>query len=174
MDADTIADILPAAVEGTIRPTDTYPIVSAGPALKTARWGLIPDWAGTGFKGTTFNARFETAAEKPVFRDAFAHRRALIPAAGFYEWAGGRRHLVSRQDGEALVFAGLWEGDTFTILTRAARTDMAALHDREPVLVGRRQWRDWLGNVLSEPSPPPDGFFRIKDADDAPVQAALL
>jgi len=174
MSDEAISEIVPAATGGTIRPTDTCPIITAGAHVTTKHWGLIPNWSNGGIRGSAFNARIETAAEKPTFRDAFAHRRALVPAAGFYEWAGGRRHLVSRQDGEALVFAGLWEGDTFTILTRAARADMAALHEREPVLVGRRQWHDWLDNALSDPSAPPDDFFRIEDADDAPMQAALF
>lgn len=180
MEDEVIAEMIP----GVIRPTDTYPIVTAGPRLMppllmppllmSARWGLIPAWAKEAPQASTFNARIETAGEKPTFRGAFARRHALVPADGFYEWSGGRRHRITRRDGEPMVFAGLWEGETFTILTRAARTDMAALHDREPVMVGRRQWQDWLDNALFDPALPPDGFLSIEDADDAPVQERLF
>ncbi|UDF04538.1 SOS response-associated peptidase [Asticcacaulis sp. AND118] len=174
IDDEVIAEVL----VNVVKPTLAYPIITAGPNLMTARWGLIPGWATDAPKASTFNARIETAAEKPSFRDAFARRHALVPVAGFYEWSGPsnpkRRHRITRKDNEPLVFAGLWEGDTFTILTRAARAQMAALHDREPVVVGRRQWKAWLDNTLFDPALPPEDFFHIADDDTAPMQDSLF
>lgn len=74
-----------------VAPTETIPVVQVGQggSLKPAmmRWGLVPRWAKPGqFPGNTFNARAESVAEKPTFRDAFRRRRCLIPVAGFYEW----------------------------------------------------------------------------------------
>lgn len=170
MTDEAVAEVL----NDVVKPTDAYPIVTAGPRLMHARWGLIPGWAKATPKASTFNARIETAAEKPTFRDAFARRHALVPVAGFYEWHQGRRHRITRRDGEPLVLAGLWEGDTFTILTRPARMQMAALHDREPVMVGRRQWQGWLDNSVFDPALPPDDLLDIVDDDAAPVQDTLF
>jgi len=97
------------------------------------KWGLVPHWAKDPSIGNRMiNARSETAAKKPAFRDAFRHRRCLIPATGFYEWEkrpGGKiPHWIRREDGSPLALAGLWErwtpevGDavyTCTILTTA-------------------------------------------------------
>lgn len=171
---EVIEEIIARTLPGTVKPTMLYPIVTAGPNLMTARWGLIPGWAKDTLKASTFNARIETAAEKPTFREAFARRHALVPVAGFYEWHQGRRHRITRTDKEPLVFAGLWEGGTFTILTRAARPQMAAVHDREPVVVGRRQWQAWLDNSLFDPALPPEDFFHIEDDDTAPLQESLF
>ena len=74
------------------------------------RWGLVPYWAaGSKELGVkTINARAETVAERPAYRDAFARRRCLIVADGFYEWSGGTPHWITREDGEPFAFAGLW------------------------------------------------------------------
>lgn len=173
MTDDFIGEWLPLV----IKPSMDYPIITAGFGLKTAAWGLKPVWAGPEFKSSTFNARLETAADKPAFRDAYAHRRALVAIAGFHEWSGpakGRQKWqIRRRDDEPLVLAGLWEGDTFTILTREAGPQMRQIHDREPVVVGRRQWQDWLSAPCDLTLPPAD-FYRIDPADGAPVQAALF
>lgn len=96
-----------------------------------------------------------------------------MPVVGSYEWHLGRRHRITRRDGDPLVLAGLWEGGTFTILTRPARAQMAALHDCEPAMIGRRQWQGWLGNSVFDPTLPPDDAFDIVDDDAAPVQDTL-
>lgn len=80
------------------------------PQGELLRWGLVPHWAKdpAALGNRTINARAETVAEKPAFRDAFAQRRCLILADGFYEWSEGVAHWVTRTDGEPFAFAGLW------------------------------------------------------------------
>lgn len=115
------------------------------------RWGLVPHWAtdpATGFK--MINARAETVGEKPAYRDAFARRRCLVLADGFYEWETrpGRSKQpwhVTRADGAAaFAFAGLWSiwhgpGDvvlrTCTIVTTQANDVLREVHDRMPVML---------------------------------------
>jgi len=150
--------------------------------LAMLRWGLIPRWAkdpAIGFR--LINARAETAREKPAFRDAFAARRCLIPADGFYEWQrrGERRHpwFIGAKTGGVFAFAGLWErwwvradarlggtladarpGDTVetcTILTTAANALLAPIHDRMPVILPRDAFGPWLAGeaVALDPYP---------------------
>lgn len=122
------------------------------------RWGLVPPWADSpAVGGRMINARSETAASKPAFRDAFRTRRCIVPANGFYEWAdlGGFRqpYWVAPPSGEPFGFAGLWErwrsGDgaaleTCTLLTTQANARLAVLHPRMPVILPRDAYRDWL------------------------------
>ena len=125
------------------------------------KWGLVPGWAKDPEIGNRLiNARSETLAEKPSFRQAFARRRCLIPADGFYEWqhpAGGkgrgRPHHIHLASGQPFFLAGLWERWqtkktepllTFTIITTQANELIASIHDRMPViLTGEMAW-DWL------------------------------
>lgn len=105
---------------------------------------------------TMFNARSETVAEKPSFRAAFAQRRCLVPASGYYEWqarAGGKQpYFIYPEDESPLAFAGLWETHkdsdvrtfTFSILTTAARGDLAAIHDRQPVMLRADERDAWM------------------------------
>jgi len=126
-----------------------------------ARFGLIPHWyrgSVKDWKATTFNARLDTVAEKRVFQGAWKYRHALVPAHCFYEWSGPKnareKWRIARADNQPLAFAGLWdcanlpEGDiwSFAILTRDAGPDMAAIHDREPVVLHPEQWDAWLHN----------------------------
>ena len=114
------------------------------------RWGLVPFWASDpkelGLK--TINARAETVAERPAFRDAFAGRRCLILADGFYEWSGGVPHWITREDGAPFAFAGLWASwrprgasrdveplRSCSIVTTAAAGPVRRLHDRMPVIL---------------------------------------
>jgi putative SOS response-associated peptidase YedK len=105
------------------------------------------------------NARSETAHEKPAFRDAFRHRRCLIPSSGFYEWKEGatgskQPHAAIRDGGEPHAMAGLWEtwddpvsGDrleTCTVLTCPANARLRGLHERMPVIVPEVDWSMWL------------------------------
>jgi len=130
------------------------------------RWGLVPPWAKTNAStgaSRLFNARAETAASRPSFRAAFAHRRLVVVADGFFEWQKGpgnrrRPHYFRRADGDMLAFAGLWEepappgaGDggrrglaTCTILTTTAGTDMGGIHARMPVVLERTAIDPWV------------------------------
>ncbi len=127
-----------------------------------ARWGFIPSWAKKDYHERVggkplINARGETVAEKPTFRSAFKRRRCLVPADGFYEWKtekeGRQPYLVKPSAGGLIAFAGLWETavdpdggeiDTAAIITTEAGTDIAPLHNREPVVVAPENFARWL------------------------------
>ncbi len=147
-----------------IAPTTAVDVVRLDAAgrreLVTMRWGLVPFFWKKGLNDVpaTFNARAESVAEKPMFRDAFRHRRCIIPASGFFEWTGdkGARvpHLFTGADGSpVLAFAGLWDrwrepgGEevlSCTIVVSGASDWMTAYHDRMPVLLGPEQIEAWL------------------------------
>lgn len=129
--------------------------------LVTARWGLVPPWASDAKAGfATFNARSETVAEKPMFRSAFAKRRCVVPANGYFEWtvtAEGKRPVyVTTSDERPMAFAGLWESRkgeatevdsvslTFTIITTPAQGALADIHDRQPVMLTADAIDPWL------------------------------
>ncbi len=115
-----------------VAPTQDVGVVvreDAGLVYKTMRWGLIPFWAKDEKIGNSLiNARVETVSEKPAFRSAFKARRCLIPASGYFEWKAmpgpiaskplKQPFYISRTDGVALTFAGLWErwGGQFAFL----------------------------------------------------------
>jgi putative SOS response-associated peptidase YedK len=126
--------------------------------ISTMRWGLVPHWAkdASGAAGT-INARSETAAEKPAFRDPMRYRRCLIPADAFYEW---KRNGASKQpycfevnEGELFAFAGLWDGwkdptgkwvKTCSILTTMPNAVTGSVHDRMPVILHPDSYDLWL------------------------------
>lgn len=122
------------------------------------RWGLIPSWVKDPKSvSLMFNARGETAAEKPAYKAAMKRRRCLVPADGFYEWKrdGDRKrpHWIRRRDSKPLAFAGLWETwtgpngeelETAAIVTTAANDTLKPLHDRMPVVVPPDAFGLWL------------------------------
>ncbi len=129
--------------------------------LVALRWGLVPSWAKDPSIGSRLiNARMETVAEKPAFRAAFARRRCLLPADGFYEWAPPPPGQKAKQpwyltpaDGSPFVMAGLYEvwRDaeerllwTATVITTEAADDVGHVHDRSPLTVPREDWATWL------------------------------
>jgi putative SOS response-associated peptidase YedK len=143
------------------------PAARADPAreLRVLRWGLVPSWAkDRSIASRLINARAETVSAKPSFRSAFAHRRCLLPADGYYEWqrqdAGGKQpYFICRGDGQPLAFAGLYElwrdqelpPDherawlwTATIITTSAPDEHGQIHDRMPMVVPASHWADWL------------------------------
>ncbi len=159
------------------------------------RWGLIPGWAGDPKNlPLFFNARSESAAEKAAFRAAMRHRRALIPASGFYEW---RRDGKSRQPywvrpkgGGIVAFGGLMETyaepggsevDTAAILTTAASADLVHIHDRMPVVIAPQDFARWLDCRTLEPrdvtdlmQPPEPGLFEAIPVSDKVNTAANI
>jgi putative SOS response-associated peptidase YedK len=133
--------------------------------LDLLRWGLVPYWSDSPAIGNRLiNARAETAADKPAFRDALRRHRCLVVADGFYEWRrepGGKQpYWIHRPDGRPFAFAGLWSRwgrdearfDSFTILTVAAGPEVAPLHDRMPAILDRTDWESWLDPRISDPA----------------------
>ena len=127
--------------------------------LDTARWGLVPRWAkDTSAAARTINARLETASTKPSFRAAFASRRCVIPASGYYEWqslpTGKTPHFIHPSDSAPLAMAGLYEAwraseaepwlVTCSVLTTAASAPLADIHDRRPVMLSHDDEDAWL------------------------------
>ncbi|MEM8503169.1 MAG: SOS response-associated peptidase [Cyanobacteria bacterium P01_D01_bin.1] len=144
-----------------------------------AQWGLKPAWAKPNMS-TPHNARIETAATKPYFRSAWAKRRCLVPATGFYEWQNtdtGKQPIYFNYPGQIFAFAGLWEKTashkdtsskeasakaenaddvTFTILTQSADGPVADIHHRMPVILPPDAYEEWLagGPTATEQSSP--------------------
>ncbi len=127
--------------------------------LDALQWGLVPFWAKDASIGRRLiNARLDSVADKPAFREAWTRRRCLIPASGFYEWSepvDGRKrpHFIRPGDEPLLALAGLWErwrtpaGDkleTCVIVTTDANAQLAAIHDRMPLLIPRDAHGLWL------------------------------
>lgn len=148
-----------------VAPTQDAPVVrlarDGARELRMLRWGLVPFWAHDAKGGARMiNARGETVAEKPAFREAFRARRCLVPADGFYEWetlgeAPSKQPLLFRMaDGKPFAFAGLWERwrpkdggaaiETFTIVNTAANAIMAKYHDRVPIVLAPEDYATWL------------------------------
>jgi putative SOS response-associated peptidase YedK len=136
-------------------------------ALVGFRWGLIPHWADSArVAARTFNARVETLATAPAFRESLRRHRCLVPVDAFYEWqrSAGRSKpfAIRRSDGDILALAGLWSGwrdpstgevrRTFTIVTTAADDRLADLHDRMPVIVPPESWAAWLDPAPADPA----------------------
>ena len=146
-----------------VAPTHDMPIVrrkngDRSNELIMARWGLIPHWAkDKKIAYSTINARSETAATKPAFRDAFKRQRCLVPADAFIEWRRDGKekwpHLIRLKGGGPFAFAGLWsswcspEGEdieSYTILTSEPNDFMARIHNRMPVILGQDDHDRWL------------------------------
>ncbi|MGN6678698.1 MAG: SOS response-associated peptidase [Streptosporangiaceae bacterium] len=141
---------------------------SASRQLRVVRWGLVPSWAKDISIGSRMiNARAETVNEKPAFRKAFASRRCLLPADGYYEWqrppAGTKGpkqpYFICRPDHGVLAFAGIYElwrdrsmprDDpaawlwTAAVITTTAPDELGEIHDRMPMVIAQASWADWL------------------------------
>ena len=127
--------------------------------LGQMRWGFVPHWYKSVADGPLlFNARAETLAEKPAFRDACRRRRCLIPADGFYEWkkkvgSKSKPFYVRRSDRQQMIFAGIWQFSddredripTCTIITVPASEQISGIHNRMPLLIDPSDWAGWLG-----------------------------
>jgi putative SOS response-associated peptidase YedK len=132
-------------------------------AIVRAAWGFVPEWAdGRPDVKPLINARAETVATKPFFRDAFKRKRCLVLADGFYEWKragkGKVPYRIALKTGEPFAFAGIWsmvhdaqgeEHPTFAILTTDANALVAQIHTRMPVILREQDEAAWLNSRLS-------------------------
>jgi len=164
-----ISDLPARSPRYNIAPSQSVAAVRAassgsGSEIALLRWGLIPSWSKYSAIGNRLiNARAETVREKPSFRSAFKRHRCLIPANGFYEWQrlerGKQPYYIRMRDGRLFAFAGLWdrwEGggedtvETCTILTTAANSVLAPIHDRMPVVLPQGEYARWLDPTLRD------------------------
>ncbi|SHF76348.1 Putative SOS response-associated peptidase YedK [Jatrophihabitans endophyticus] len=141
--------------------------------LRVVSWGLIPSWSrDRKTQGRMFNARAESVARTNAFRKAYASRRCLVPADGWYEWrrvdaADGVRKqpmYMTPADGHPIAFAGLYEFwhdpaatdaptvTTCTIVTVDSSGDLADIHDRMPLVLARASWERWLDPSVADPA----------------------
>lgn len=153
-----------------IAPTQPVAVLRTSPEgvgreLVMLHWGLIPRWAKDPSVGNRMiNARVETVAEKPAYRDAFRRRRCLVPASGFYEWKKEARrkqpYYICSRDGSPIAFAGLWERweaegsdaiESCVILTTASNELLKPIHDRMPVILPPDTFALWLDPALQDP-----------------------
>lgn len=152
-----LSHVIDCAPRYNAAPLQDLPIIIQG-RMGMARWGLLPPWAVADDRllcAKMINARSETVAEKPAFRESWARRRrCLIPADGFYEWVTDEAarvrqpFYIHKAGGVPLAMAGLWTKTadivTFTILTRDADGPAAQLHHRLPVLIDPARAADWF------------------------------
>ncbi len=167
-----------------IAPTQDSLVVRRNPEtgerhLDRLRWGLVPLWAKDAAIGSRMiNARAESLAEKPAYREAYARRRCLVPIDGFYEWAQvqgqsdkktrKQPYAVAFERGGPMVLAGLWERwrapdqtilRSFTVVTCPAAPQLVHLHERMPVILPESAWPLWLGEEEGDPG----GLLRPAD-----------
>jgi putative SOS response-associated peptidase YedK len=162
--------IVAESVERSYNVAPTDPVLSVAEwkderLLGEMRWGFVPFWAKDA-KGMQINARSETVATKPMFRDSFSRKRCILPADGFYEWepkeAGRTPHWVFRADGYPMAFAGIWStwkdpstGElvrTCAIITTKAEGSIGKIHARMPVILDPSVWDAWLDRDLTDAS----------------------
>jgi len=141
----------PALKTGEIAPSDTAPVLANNRSLVITPFAM--KWGYTMSNGKlVFNARSETAAEKPLFRDGMTQRRCLVPAAHYFEWEKrGRekiKYAIKPSDVSVLYMAGIYRIESgvpvFSILTREPATNISFIHDRMPVILPRELMTDWL------------------------------
>jgi len=141
--------------------------------LVTPRWGLVPSWSkGPGGGARMINARAETVATRPAFAKAFASRRCLVPADGYYEWVSGegpggrplkQPWFIRPAGGGLMALAGIYEFwrdpdapapagwlTTCAVITTTATDDVGRIHDRMPMVVRPRDWDPWLDPHLTD------------------------
>ena len=166
-----------------IAPTQSaYVIANDQPAqLSEMNWGLVPSWSRDGVNsGKLINARSESIFEKPSFREVVQSRRCLVPADSFYEWRkepDGRKlpYRILLKNGALMFMAGIWdtwgaganELKTFSIITTGPNEEMAALHNRMPLILPSKEMQEmWLSDMPAEKitdilQPPENGLLRM-------------
>jgi putative SOS response-associated peptidase YedK len=152
-------------VNRPLRDDDGTPAKTPTRQLRVVSWGLIPSWAkDRKTQGRMFNARAESVATTNAFRRAYAKRRCLVPADGWYEWQltdGGKQPIyMTPEDGHPIAFAGLYEfwgeqgqtATTCTIITAPAQGALAEIHERMPLVLPQTAWKRWLDPAVTDPS----------------------
>jgi putative SOS response-associated peptidase YedK len=177
-------NIKPTTMQWIIRPSND------GPELVEARWWLVPFFHRgplKAWRATTFNAKMETVATAPSYRDAFKKRRCLVPASGWYEWTGEKGaktpHLFTAKGDDVLTFAGIWDRTTtadegvvesFSIITQPAGALLNAYHDRAPVVIwpgDRERYLDAAADVTSLLGPESPDLFDVSEASPDVLRA---
>ena len=163
---EEMPDLTPRYNIAPTQPVVTVLVLTGDRQFRLMRWGLVPSWAkDLAIGNRMINARAETIAQKPSFRLAFAKRRCLIMADGFYEWpkkgADKTPYYITRQDGGPMAFAGLWERwdppaggepvESCTIITTEANELIAPFHHRMPVILDPEHFDVWLDPGLDDP-----------------------
>lgn len=141
-------DIPDETTRGEIRPTNPAPVIDGAHRLRMVRWGLAVSWD----TNPLINARAETLERKKTFRPLLANR-CLVPATAYFEWRrDGARRLKNRiapADGKLFSFAGLTDGERFTIITCRPTALIAHIHDRMPVILEAEAGAAWLDEERS-------------------------
>ena len=180
------ANDLPDGPNYNVCPTTRIHVVAGsegGRRLVGMRWGFVPRWYTSMSDGPLLiNARAETIAQKPAFREACRERRCLIPVSGFYEWtrdSSGVRWPWYIKGPDTLALAGVWQNwgrggesvESCAIVTTAANAAMSPIHHRMPVVVDRADWGLWLGEEGHGAAPlmraPDEGLLRFHPVDRA-------
>ncbi len=172
----------PLAPNYNARPGQHLPVIlgSAPGKIQTAFWGYRPHYANPSSSKAVINARAETLADKPYFKDSFLHRRCLILADGFYEWRktakGKQPYRITLSSGELFAMAGLWDENAdnhgeimpvFAIITVEANKEMAEIHERMPAIFLPDEEDKWLSSATNIQlahkllKPYQDGFLNI-------------
>jgi putative SOS response-associated peptidase YedK len=192
---DTLLDVInERPPRYNFAPTDRSPIVGVdkegGISLRELRWGLVPYWAKDvkiGYKA--INARVESIADKPMFREAFKRRRCLVPARGYFEWKGEDKakqpYFIHSPHAQLMLFAGLWESwretkeaeplYTYTIVTGPPGIVSGDIHDRASVILPPDVWNDWLtsnpavaADLLASAKEPTLAYYPVSKAVGSP------
>jgi putative SOS response-associated peptidase YedK len=177
--------LLETAPDYNVAPTSKQPVIVADREtgereLRIMRWGLIPFWSKDAkIAFSTINAKAETIATAPAFREAFKTRRCLVPADGFYEWKKldaktKQPYAIGLRDGSMIAFAGLWERwkdktsgepiETYTVITTDPNELMQPLHNRMPVILAPKDYQRWLDQ--SDQKRPPTDLLRPYPAEE--------
>jgi putative SOS response-associated peptidase YedK len=159
-----LTELPPVEPRYNIAPTEPMAVIRTPGRLELLRFGLVPPWAKDPREGTRFiNARAETVAKQPAFRDAFRQRRCLVVVSGFYEWQvrGKKKQpfFVHREDGKPFALAGLWatwrsrDGqvvDSCSVITRVPSAMLAEVHDRMPVVLAPSDYDRWIDPATAD------------------------
>lgn len=169
-----------------VAPSQFMPIAVAKEGhrqMRMAQWGFVPSWTKGPPKSRPINARAETIATSAMFRQAFAKRRCLVPADGFYEWQGTKPpkqpYFIHRKDDGLIAFAGLWERwrpspdaesvETYTIITTAPNDAMRPIHNRMPAILRPQDYDTWL-----DPEAPAQTVHDLLRPSDEPLEAVPI